>query len=190
MEKIIGVLDYGPKEMAESFRTVRKNSITIAEEIGEEHYDFIPAPGSRTVAKLLVHIAVTPRLQITVHGTEKRDTLEGFDFMSIFGGMVAEENAPRTKAQIVNLLREGGEDFATWLKGLTPDFLSERVQMPMHSGQPAKTRFEMILGVKEHEMHHRGQLMLIERMVGLVPHLTRAIQERMAGMQVGQNATA
>ena len=31
----------------------------------------------------------------------------------------------------------------------------------------------MILGVKEHEMHHRGQLMVMERMVGVVPHLTR-----------------
>jgi uncharacterized damage-inducible protein DinB len=27
--------------------------------------------------------------------------------------------------------------------------------------------------MKEHEMHHRGQLMLIERMLGIVPHLTR-----------------
>ena len=30
------------------------------------------------------------------------------------------------------------------------------------------------------EMHHRGQLMLIERMLGIVPHLTRHMQERMA----------
>jgi hypothetical protein len=29
-------------------------------------------------------------------------------------------------------------------------------------------------------MHHRGQLMTIERMLGLVPHLTRQAQERMA----------
>ncbi len=43
-----------------------------------------------------------------------------------------------------------------------------------------KTRFEMLLGVKEHEMHHRAQLFLIERMIGIVPHLTRARQERMA----------
>jgi uncharacterized damage-inducible protein DinB len=50
----------------------------------------------------------------------------------------------------------------------------------------AKTRFEMILGVKEHEMHHRGQLMLIERMVGIVPHLTREGQARMAAMQASQ----
>jgi len=29
-------------------------------------------------------------------------------------------------------------------------------------------------------MHHRGQLMLIKRMLGIVPHLTRHMQERMA----------
>jgi uncharacterized damage-inducible protein DinB len=38
----------------------------------------------------------------------------------------------------------------------------------------------MILSVKEHEMHHRGQLMLIERLIGIIPHLTREMQARMA----------
>jgi uncharacterized damage-inducible protein DinB len=38
----------------------------------------------------------------------------------------------------------------------------------------------MLLSVKEHEMHHRGQLMLIERMIGIVPHLTREMQARFA----------
>jgi len=33
--------------------------------------------------------------------------------------------------------------------------------------------FEMLLGTKEHEMHHRAQLMVIERLLGIVPHLTR-----------------
>jgi uncharacterized damage-inducible protein DinB len=47
----------------------------------------------------------------------------------------------------------------------------------------------MILGVKEHEMHHRAQLMVIERMVGIVPHLTRQMQERMAAV-TGARATA
>jgi uncharacterized damage-inducible protein DinB len=58
----------------------------------------------------------------------------------------------------------------------------------MPGAQPAaKTRFEMLLGTKEHEMHHRGQLMLIQRMIGLVPHLTRVMQERMAArMQTAQ----
>ena len=49
--------------------------------------------------------------------------------------------------------------------------------------QPAtKTRFEMLLGSKEHEMHHRAQLMTMQRMIGQVNHLTRAMQERMAQM--------
>jgi hypothetical protein len=29
-------------------------------------------------------------------------------------------------------------------------------------------------------MHHRAQLMVLERMIGIVPHLTRQMQERMA----------
>ena len=45
---------------------------------------------------------------------------------------------------------------------------------------PVKSRFEMLLGPKEHEMHHRGQLMLVQRMLGQVPHLTRARQQMQA----------
>jgi len=60
------------------------------------------------------------------------------------------------------------------------DFLKERVTMPAGITPASKTRFEMILSVKEHEMHHRGQLMLLERLLGIVPHLTRQMQERMA----------
>ena len=57
----------------------------------------------------------------------------------------------------------------------------------MPGSQPtAKTRFEMLLGTKEHEMHHRGPLMLMQRMIGLVPHLTRLMQERAARMQAAQ----
>jgi uncharacterized damage-inducible protein DinB len=52
--------------------------------------------------------------------------------------------------------------------------------MPPGGAPPTRTRFDMILSVKEHEMHHRAQLMLIERMLGIVPHLTRRMQERHA----------
>jgi uncharacterized damage-inducible protein DinB len=38
----------------------------------------------------------------------------------------------------------------------------------------------MLLSAKEHEMHHRAQLMVLERMLGITPHLTRQMQERMA----------
>jgi uncharacterized damage-inducible protein DinB len=41
----------------------------------------------------------------------------------------------------------------------------------------------MLLSPKEHEMHHRAQLMVVERMLGIVPHLTREQQARMAAME-------
>jgi uncharacterized damage-inducible protein DinB len=35
-------------------------------------------------------------------------------------------------------------------------------------------------------MHHRAQLMLIERQLGIVPHVTRQFQERVAQMRAAK----
>ena len=173
---------YGAKELAENFRTVRKNTLIIAEEIGEQHYGFRAAPEARTVGQTLVHIALAPRFQEQIHAVERRKNMEGFDFPALFAKLSAEEQATRNKSQIVAFLREEGDRFAKWLDGLSDDFLRERVKFMPGMTPDSKTRFEMLLGVKEHEMHHRGQLMLVERIIGVVPHLTREMQQRMAAM--------
>jgi uncharacterized damage-inducible protein DinB len=80
-------------------------------------------------------------------------------------------------------LRSGGEEFASWLETLSDETLAERVYFPEGAQPPSKTRFEMLLSPKEHEMHHRAQLMLVERMLGIVPHLTREQQARMASTE-------
>ena len=59
------------------------------------------------------------------------------------------------------------------MEGLPKEILAEQVGQ-VRGG--SKTRFEMILGTKEHEMHHRAQLTVIERLLGIVPHLTRRRQ--------------
>jgi uncharacterized damage-inducible protein DinB len=88
-----------------------------------------------------------------------------------------------TKAQIVARLTAGGEEFESWVKTLSDDFLGQAVAMPMGGDRPSRTRFDMLIAVKEHEMHHRGQLMLVERMLGITPHLTRDMQARRAAME-------
>jgi uncharacterized damage-inducible protein DinB len=177
---------YGAKELAAGFRTVRKNTITIAEEIGEEHYGFRAAPNTRTVAGTLVHIALMPKLAEQIHALERRTILEGFDFPGFVTKLIADEQKPRDKKQIVAMLNEDGERFANWLASLSDEFLGEQVAYPAGMTPPFKSRFEMILGIKEHEMHHRGQLMLMERMIGIVPHLTREMQARLAAAQSSQ----
>jgi uncharacterized damage-inducible protein DinB len=70
------------------------------------------------------------------------------------------------------------------METLTPEFLAEIVTE--RDGKTGKSRFESLLGAKEHEMHHRAQLMLIERQLGIVPHLTRQRQERIAEMRAAK----
>ncbi len=180
---------YGPKELAASFRTVRNNTMKIAEEIPEEQYGFRPAEGCRSIGETLVHIAVAPHLQAHIHG-ERLKTLVGFDFFAFFGKMIAEEQAPRGKAAILELLRTEGETYAQFLESLSEEVLAEQVQYPQGMVPPVKSRFEMLLGPKEHEMHHRGQLMVAQRMIGLTPHLTRQMMERVASMQATAKAAS
>jgi len=180
---------YGPKEMAASFRTVRNNTINIAEEIPEEKYGFRATPESRSVAETLVHIAIASRVQEQIHLIERRNTLVGFDFFALIGKLTEEEKAPRTKQEILGLLRSEGEKYAKALEGASEAFLAETVTYPEGMVPPVKSRFEMLIAPKEHEMHHRGQLMLIERMLGIVPHLTRQMQERIAAMRAAQAAS-
>ena len=171
---------YGAKELAASARTVRGNTIVIAQDIPEDKYGFKPVPEYRSVAQLLAHMALACRFQHQLHGLEKRTTLEGFDFPALMKSVMEEENQPRTKIQVIDLLQKEGDQWAGWVEGLSDEFLGERVAMPAGAVPAQKSRFEMILSVKEHEMHHRGQLMVIQRLLGIVPHLTLERQARMA----------
>lgn len=174
---------YGGKELASAFRTVRKNTIQVAEDIPESSYGFVAAPEARSVARMLTHVAISTRIWEEVH-KKRLTTLAGLDFFGMMDRFNAEEAKTRSKAEILDLLRSEGEQFAAWMESLTPEILAETVTEP--DGKTAKTRFERLLGAKEHEMHHRGQLMLIERQLGIVPHLTRQFTERVAQMRAAK----
>jgi uncharacterized damage-inducible protein DinB len=172
---------YGARQLAESFRVVRANTLTIADEIPEDRYGFRPAPELKTVAEQLAHIACGTPWQIELHGAG----IAHVDF-AMFGASVARaasaEQALTSKDAIVAALRDRGEEFAAFLDGLTDDQLGEVVTFPPPVKPASRTRFEMLLAAKEHEMHHRAQLMIYERLLGIVPHLTR---RRMAAMTGG-----
>jgi uncharacterized damage-inducible protein DinB len=170
---------YGGKELAAAFRTVRGNTIKIAEEIPENKYSFQATSDVRPVGQLLVHIALGPTFASHIH-QNRIDDLSKVNFGELMAKISAEEAKPRSKAEIIQFLKSEGEKFAAYLESVPESVLAERVKMPPQAQPATKSRFEMLLSPKEHEMHHRGQLMLVERMLGLVPHLTRQFQERMA----------
>ena len=173
---------YSGQDMARSFRTVRNNTIRVAEDIPEEQYGFRAAPETNTVAQTLAHIASAPRWAKSMHSLLITHP-DAATFRAGHEEVMKYQATLTTKAQILEALRAGGEEFASWLETLSDETLAERVYFPEGAQPPSKTRFEMLLSPKEHEMHHRAQLMLVERMLGIVPHLTREQQARMAAME-------
>ncbi|HEY6127363.1 MAG TPA: DinB family protein [Candidatus Acidoferrum sp.] len=177
------MIPYGGKELANGFRTVRKNTIQVAEDIPEAQYQFVAAPEVKSVAAMLTHVAVVTGFWDEIHRKQRLTTMAGFDSAPLLERVQTDEAKQRSKTEIIDLLRSRGDDFAAWLETLTPDFLAEMVTERDGS---QKSRFESLLGAKEHEMHHRAQLMLIERQLGIVPHLTRRRNEMMAQMRAAK----
>src|SRR5205823_14382855 len=98
---------YTSKDIARAFRGVRAHTIQIANEIPEDKYGASGAPGTRTVAQLLTHIALAPRFQRAIHG-RSRESLATFDFQNLVRELAAEEAKPRTKADIIAFLKKEG----------------------------------------------------------------------------------
>jgi uncharacterized damage-inducible protein DinB len=179
---------YSAADIATSFRTVRNNTLKIAEEIPEDKYSFQPAEGCRTIAQTLIHISNLHRFPFAIHRDTVLDTLEGFNFMALMGPMAASEQEPLSKAQIIERLTSSANEFEGWVRTLSEDFLGQVVTMPTGGNPPTRNRFDMLISLKEHEMHHRGQLMLILRLIGITPHMTREQQARMAAYLEKQKA--
>jgi uncharacterized damage-inducible protein DinB len=173
---------YNAQDLARSFRTVRNNTIRVAEDIPEEQYGFRAAPEINTVAQTLAHIAAAPRWAKSMH-TQRITHPDFATFRAGHEEVMKYQATLTTKPRILEALRSGGEEFASWLATLSDETLAERVYFPEGAQPPTKTRFEMLLSPKEHEMHHRAQLMLVERILGIVPHLTREQQARMAATE-------
>lgn len=162
---------YGPKQLADSIRAVRRNTVSVAEDVHEDDYLFRPTADSRSVAEILTHIAFFSNFDYLVHEEEHVTTMEAFDSGKFLRDSAFQEKRLHSKSTLIKLLRDSGESWAEWVAFLPEPFLAEEVAQ---RNGTSKTRFEMILGTKEHEMHHLGQLTLIERMLGIVPHITRA----------------
>jgi len=171
---------YSGTDFGRAFRTVRNNTILVAMDIPAEQWGFRATPESMSVHEILAHLAGYTTWQLKLHGEDKKTFVTFEDFGAYIGASKAFEQACNTREAVLQALETEGEAFASFLDSLSEADLAERVGFPAPIDPPSKTRFEMLMGAKEHEMHHRAQLMVCQRLVGVVPHLTRARQARMA----------
>ena len=110
---------YGGKEMAAAFRTVRENTMKIAEEIPEEQVRLQAGdrqPDDRHRRWRTSRSA--PGFQLHIHGNKITD-MKTVNFPELMKSVMAEEAKPRTKAEIIAFLTSPkGDKFASFLEGL------------------------------------------------------------------------
>jgi uncharacterized damage-inducible protein DinB len=160
---------YGTHQLVDGMKAVRANTILMAGDIPAEHYAYRATPGTRSIGETLVHIAWLWTSDRAIHEEARITTVEGYDFAALMKMSEPEEKHPRTKAEIMEHLRVEGDRQARWLESHSDAFMAERVAFP---GGGSISRFEWFLATKEHELQHRAQLTVLQRLIGIAPRFT------------------
>src|SRR5258708_19923311 len=101
---------YGPQQLASAIRTVRKNTIIVAEDIPEERYGYRITPDSRSVAETLLHIASMPQIDYYAHGSERISAIEDFQlFRAIMKKQPIHEHLPHPHSQNLHFPRTSAD---------------------------------------------------------------------------------
>ena len=129
---------YGAKELANTFSTVRRNTIQIAEDIPEDQYGYRATPDVQTVAEELAHVACATWWHQQAHGSDKKPFISFEDFGTFMGRVAEMEKSLTTKARSLDALRTRGDEFTQFLGALTPDLLAERVSFRHRSSRRTK----------------------------------------------------
>ena len=160
------------EEAIEAWDGARRGVVAEASGIPARDYDFRPAPGARSVAELVAHVAATGMMWANELTRPDADfTRKSFP---AFIRQFAEETAvPRPRGEWLRLLRRSHRDGVRRIRA------AGEVQMLQYvrrfDGERGTRLTWMHHGVA-HEEYHRGQLALYARLLGRTPALTRAIE--------------
>lgn len=166
------------KMILDSFKAVRANTIEVARDIPAEKYDFRPAEGTGNVLELFQRLLrLTEMLtNVALHkGDVKFDPERVEEFFKRFTW--TDPGSVTTKEQVVEALQRSMDEIECRLMAAEEGFLGQTMVAP---DGITKERLWIVNNAKEQEMAIRAQLMLIERLLGIVPHTTRRQQEREA----------
>ena len=163
-------------EICEAWKEVRNGFIKEVESIPADQFGFRAAEGSRSVLEILQHIVESERVltsEICSDDTNlKRPPLE------LIAEHASHVKDAGTADAILELLR-GSLDESTQL---VREYGDERLEQMM-------TRFDgkqllkrvMLNFIVAHEMYHRGQVTVYQRLLGIEPALTQFFKQLAAG---------
>lgn len=157
------------------WKDAREGLIQEVEKIPEDQFSFRATPDTRSIAELLQHIIQAQK--ILVGETCRPDT----NLMRQSMAAHAEEYAPGVqnvtdKNGLLELLRSSMEETQACI-GESADKLD--ASMAALNGQPTSKSAFLTFCVS-HEMYHRGQLTVFERLLNIEPVLTGRLKKLFA----------
>ena len=161
--------------LIESWSEVRAGLAREAAQIPEGQFSFRAAPETRTVAELLQH-DVEAQKMLVGEVCRSETNLMRQTFAEHISEYAPEVAASGEKNGLLELLRSSMETSEASIRGYG-DGLQQK--MRRFDGKVVSKQ-EFLTFAVAHEMYHRGQLTVYERLLGIEPVLTRQLKKLLA----------
>lgn len=133
---------------------VEQKAIGLAEEFGEDKYNWRPAEGIRSVSEIFVHICSANYWILSLTGAKIPESF----------GRDAEQKITE-KSEVIKTLKNSYESAKQFINNLKPEELNEVVKTSF--GEFTKRKLVLMLVTHSHE--HVGQAIAYARSNGVVP---------------------
>ena len=155
--------------LVQSWNEVRTGLINEASQIPEEQFSFRATPDTRSVAELLQHVVQVQRVLVGEACREDTNLLRQ-SFADHVNEYAPDVPAVTEKSGLLELLRSSLQPAEATIRGWGEAGLEQK--MKRFDGKEI-TKFDFLNFGIAHEMYHRGQLTVYERLLGVEPALTQ-----------------
>ena len=160
------------ENIIESWKEVRNGLIDEANQIPADKFSFQPAPDSRSVGQLLQHLVESQKF--LVGEASRPDTnLMRQSFAAHIKQYAPGVREVNDKDELLNLLRATMDESEAKLRGAADEMKNS---MKRFDGKEM-TKLAFMSFAIAHEMYHRGQLTVYERLLGIEPALTQRFRK-------------
>jgi uncharacterized damage-inducible protein DinB len=155
------------ENIIESWREVRNGLIDEANQIPADKFTFQPAPESRSVRQLLQHLVESQKFLVGEACRPDTNLMRGSfaDNAKLYAPGVREVNE---KEPLLDLMRTAMDESAERLRAAGNELKNT---MKRFDGKEMNKLAFMSFAIA-HEMYHRGQLTVYERLLNIEPALT------------------
>jgi uncharacterized damage-inducible protein DinB len=157
------------------WKTTRSGLIDEVEKIPDDQFSFRATPDTRSIAEILQHILESQKI-LVAEGCHEAANVRRQSFADHNKEHAAGVSDVTDKQGLLNLLRSAMDDAESCMRGI-----AEKWDEPM-VGVDGKqtTRGGFLTFAFSHEMYHRGQLTVFERLLSIEPVLTGRLKKLFA----------